>query len=310
MLDLIRKRWQHLAGLVLHLFNFQNLPQLRDPKHKNNSLLSRMLDYLRIFHDSRSTLEGVLRVHDFNAKVFCDFRDWLIRPYLINRTELYEVDQIRHAAERCGAGDVFIDVGANHGVWGACIGPKCGIDGRVVFVEPNPELARRLVQTSRLNRARFSSTVVQKAASDRYGQATFFLPLATNSGTGSTVLHDYAREHGYLDTGRQIRVECEPLDSIFGRLALTRVDIVKIDVEFAEDAVVDGAVNALRTFRPKLVVCETSAESRAYDTLCELGYTPYRVSGRTTVPVVKLDGYWGNVFFARNDHPGATVSVG
>jgi FkbM family methyltransferase len=76
----------------------------------------------------------------------------------------------------------------------------------------------------------------------------FDAPLGGNSGSSSL-----SRQNAGPFT-RPYTVRGRPIDDVLPELGLTRVDVVKVDVEGAELLVLRGAARTLRRFHPKLVV--------------------------------------------------------
>jgi|SRR5581483_1771588 len=113
--------------------------------------------------------------------------------------------------------------------------------GQHVAFEPIPALAASL-------RRRFSSVrVVEAAASDRTGEASFFVVPAAPARSGLQ-----RREFISQDGARQeIRVRTERLDASLP--AGSKVDFIKIDVEGAEGLVLAGAAATIVRDRPYIV---------------------------------------------------------
>jgi FkbM family methyltransferase len=108
--------------------------------------------------------------------------------------------------------------------------------GTVLCVEPEPANVGWIERSVARNHYR-SVEVLQLALADRSGTAT--LHLGEKSGWHSLVKHDQV-----LSTG-ELTVPTATLDDVLTERGLERVDAIKIDVEGAENQVLDGAV---RTF--------------------------------------------------------------
>jgi len=119
---------------------------------------------------------------------------------------------------------VFVDIGANVGIYSLraahCLGPG----GRVIAYEPNPVVARRFEANLRLNRIEASVRLIAEGVAD--ATATFPLYLdPTNLGGASLVATARAK---------RIDVPCRALRESLRALDVPRIDILKIDVEGAE----------------------------------------------------------------------------
>lgn len=123
-----------------------------------------------------------------------------------------------------------LDVGANHGYYTLVMADAAGPEGRVVPVEPTPRLVELLRQTLDVNG--FPDVdVVAKAASDSDGEALQLVIPARRSMNASL-----RAEVG--DSDEAVRVESVTIDSI--TRDWPRVDLIKIDVEGAEESVWQG----------------------------------------------------------------------
>ena len=113
-----------------------------------------------------------------------------------------------------------------------------GTSGRVICCEPNPTVAAALAATLQINNLSHAQ-IFEVALSDADGEGH----LAVNpQDSGQSRL---------ADSG--IAVPLRSLDSLVAETALDRVDLVKIDVEGHEAAVLAGAIRTLTDFRPALI---------------------------------------------------------
>jgi len=136
-------------------------------------------------------------------------------------------------------GDVFVDVGANVGLWTIHAASATGRAGRVIAVEPNPVAYGRLLKNIRLND--FDQLVRLVAASvgrDR-GRSPFYCNVRHNCSSSIPTAGSPA-----------ITVDTLPLDSIVGDV---HVAGIKIDVEGAELDVLHSAKEILHRDRPWII---------------------------------------------------------
>ena len=140
-------------------------------------------------------------------------------------------------------GAVAIDVGANIGVLTVLMADVCGPTGAVHAFEPAAENFKHLEHNVAANRlTNVSANHAAVTAVD--GPVTIEFNEAYPAGS-------FVREKASA-TGDQ--VEGVSLDSYVARAALKRVDLIKVDVEGFEPAVLHGALASLARFRPILIV--------------------------------------------------------
>jgi FkbM family methyltransferase len=131
---------------------------------------------------------------------------------------------------------VFIDVGANIGGYSIRAAKYC----KVYAIEPLPRNYKILKINEKLNNVKINSFNI--AAGNKNGKVKlYYTPV--NWGL-STI--KYVRNYF-------VKVEMKPLDEIVNEES---IDLMKIDVEGAEDLVLEGARNCLR--RTKMVIIERS----------------------------------------------------
>jgi FkbM family methyltransferase len=187
----------------------------------------------------------------------------------------YERETVALMSAVLRPGDTVVDVGANHGYFTVLMAALVGASGRVEALEPNPAVAASLDEVLRRNGVADRVGVHRLALCDRAGgTAEFFVSVsAVNDGLSSLLVSDAALEHGVISPDHSIQVSTDTFDAFARRLALGRVDLVKIDVEGAEMLVLRGMAETLASLPPRRIVCETAREGEAMRLLRDAGYS-------------------------------------
>ena len=160
------------------------------------------------------------------------------------------------ARELVRPGNVVWDIGANLGMFSFSASVMAGPGGSVVAVEADTWLVDLLRRTESLAFSEAASvTILPVAASDQVGIVAFNIAKrarAANhlSGTGSSQSGGIRERHTVVSI---------TLDWLLERTAAP--DVVKIDVEGAEEMVLTGATRVLGKARPRILceVCEHNA---------------------------------------------------
>ena len=143
-----------------------------------------------------------------------------------------------------------LDIGANHGYYTLIMADAVRPDGRVVPVEPTPRLADLLRQTLDVNGFPTVS-VASMAASDRDGE-TLQLVIPPRRSMNAR-LSEVAGPNDVVANVETVTVD-----------ALTRewprVDLIKIDVEGAEESVWQGMQRTIADNRKLVVILEFNVE--------------------------------------------------
>jgi FkbM family methyltransferase len=147
-----------------------------------------------------------------------------------------------------------LDVGANHGYYTLLMADGSGPSGKVLAVEPNPDPVRRLINTIDVNGFSSQARVVEKAGSDADGERVQLF-IAKNRGMNATL-------RGDAGTSRTELVETVTVDSL--TRDWSRVDLVKVDVEGAEEGVWHGMSSTLES-NPELTIILEVNTSRYED---------------------------------------------
>ncbi len=142
-----------------------------------------------------------------------------------------------------------VDVGANAGVYAVHAARQVGKDGCVVAIEPNPAVLARLDRNVHVNGLERVCAVVPAAASSEASTGSLVV------GANSTIGHLAASDR------LGVEVPVRTLDEIVAALDLADIDLLKIDVEGSEVAVLQGGVDSVR--RSRRIVVEVSEETSA-----------------------------------------------
>lgn len=149
-------------------------------------------------------------------------------------------------------GGTFLDLGANIGLYtlegAACVGPH----GRVISVEAAPMHLERL--RANIDRCGFENvSVVPVAVGPCQGRAKLSLPPSGNLGMFTI---------GTVPNALGIDVPVRPLDEVLRELAVSRLDVVKIDIEGAELGALRGGREVIGRDKPAFLA-EINAEALA-----------------------------------------------
>ncbi|HJA79646.1 FkbM family methyltransferase [uncultured Desulfovibrio sp.] len=190
---------------------------------------------------------------------------------------LYQVDAFppyRYAADgavvEARPGDHVIDCGACYGDTALFFAASVGADGQVLSFEPHPTISRLYLRNRDLN--------PQLA-----GRMTL-VPAATGNTAGGTLPFSLCGPGSHLEHTkpglRRVDIPITTIDAEMERRNWSRVDFIKMDVEGAELSTLQGAVQTLRRFRPRLAVClyhkpEDFFLIPRFLVECDLGYRFY-----------------------------------
>lgn len=153
-------------------------------------------------------------------------------------------------------GMVMFDIGAYVGQF-SLVASRVALDVRIFAFEPTPAVFAQMQRNIELNDCR-NVTCVNVALSDAPGTALLY----TYPGSADqNSLRPLAS-----DSNGSVEVRVSSIDSFSKERNLDRLDVIKIDVEGNELAVLKGARESLSRFKPVLIV-EVSRHQRSY------GYT-------------------------------------
>ncbi|MEO8139888.1 MAG: FkbM family methyltransferase [Gemmatimonadota bacterium] len=156
-------------------------------------------------------------------------------------------------------GMTVVDAGANIGEIALAAGARVGASGCVLAFEPQPDLTERLRRHVAANQLQTTIRVSELGLSDRSATATLF----ASAGAYADGSHHNGLASLYQSAcrGQPVSsIRLVTLDSFLETAPVDHLDLIKVDVEGAELAVLQGARGTLGRFRPALIV-EVQQES-------------------------------------------------
>ncbi len=161
-------------------------------------------------------------------------------------------DVISVLKARVTEGMTVLDVGANIGEITLVAAKLVGIKGRVVSFEPVTSNFNKLKENIDLNS--FSNvTLMKKGLGAKAQKNTPIYPSSGNSSSDEN--HGLASLFNSDESERPIDyISIEKMDNIIHELNLSRIDLIKIDIEGGEMDCLIGAQSTLEKYRPMLII--------------------------------------------------------
>jgi len=181
-------------------------------------------------------------------------------------------------ASRLRDGFTFIDIGANIGAYSLFVAARAGRGARILAVEPQPEIFARLAFNIAQNP--FGTVkAVACALADKPGELTLFID-STNRGESSVrILNSSA--------GTSVKVPAMTLLSLVEGEGYERIDAVKLDVEGAEDLILEPFLrDAPPTLWPGFIIIEDSRQRWQIDLAGLLERNGYKLVAQTRLNLV------------------------
>jgi len=173
-----------------------------------------------------------------------------------------------------GPGMTMFDVGANVGYYATICARLVGPSGAVICFEPLPENAKQIAHNAALNSFRQMSVRGEALGADD-GVATF---LQSAEPTWGKLKSAGKLPDKYVG---ELQVHVRKLDSVMCEGILPAPNLIKIDVEGAEQAVLEGAGQTIASSRPVLMIELHGTNIQIAATLSDFHYEAM-VLGRNT----------------------------
>jgi FkbM family methyltransferase len=148
-------------------------------------------------------------------------------------------------------GDTVIDVGANIGVFTVKASRLVGPNGRVISLEPASK-SFTLLEANILRNDLSNVKSFRYAVSDSEREASLYVDNVSDRSSLFSDLGDSERNRRSIETIEN--VETVSLDTLVESLKFDRIDVIKIDVEGAELAVLRGAKRTIAKYFPSIVL--------------------------------------------------------
>ena len=167
----------------------------------------------------------------------------LVLPQFRGLTEVYEPEVWAHIMTHLRPSDTIADVGAFIGLYTVSLAKRVGTLGKIIAYEPDPDNCAVLKAHLALNKVTARVEVVEAVVSDRVGNVSFQIGEASQSRVAATA------------TGNTRTMSSVTLDQMFAHRPL---DMLKIDVEGHEEAVLRGAASVLQSHEraPRVIYVE------------------------------------------------------
>ena len=208
----------------------------------------------------------------------------LLSPKVRGVGEKYEPEVWKAVMAELKPGDTFVDVGAFIGLYSIAVGLRLRSSGQVIAFEPDSKTFALLKEHAGLNGLSQKIELHMAAVSDKDGHCYFLA-----DGSSQAQLVSSGREDATI-------VDVVTLD---GALNGKHVDILKIDVEGYEEAVLRGAAKLLGApeCRPRAIFIEVHpyawepVKTTSASLLGLLNEMGYRVQTMDGVPVNSIQCY-------------------
>lgn len=217
-----------------------------------------------------------------NIRLRCYLNDNVSERKFVFLPWLYDQAERDLIAGLLPADGVFVDIGANVGIYSLWACQYLSSQGTVLAIEPNPRVFERLVFNLEANRSLRADwpriLTAALAVSDRDGIIDLNLDH-TNLGGSSLVAHSDSRD--------KIHVQSQPLLAILTEFGIERINILKIDIEGAEDIALLPFLSAADDhLLPQFIIIENSEHLWRSDLSAAIQDRGYAVEFRSRMNTV------------------------
>ncbi len=162
----------------------------------------------------------------------------------------YEPNQLHFLKQVLKPMGVFLDIGANSGIYSLVAAQIVGQKGQVFAIEPSGREFKHLQKNVELNRQR-NIRPLRLAIGDQEGFQTLRVAAIPRTGH-NTLLTKFSYEDTALESVEEVKVTT--IDALIKSEKISRLDVVKLDIEGYELPAIMGAMRTLEEFHPTLLV--------------------------------------------------------
>ncbi len=180
----------------------------------------------------------------------------------------YNAGDIDFLAAHLPPGGVFVDIGSNVGLYSLPLARKAGAAGKVVAIDANPLMARRLAWNAE------ASGIGNVAISE--------CAVSDHEGAGRLAIRKDDIAIVALEDDDSGSVPVRRLESVLAEAGVVRVDCLKIDIEGHEEKVLPSFIDAAsEAMLPKAIVIERPPEGDYPLCVAAFARRGYRQAGRS-----------------------------
>lgn len=223
--------------------------------------------------------KGIVKVKAGGHTMFVDSHDTALAPYLIMHGS-FDPEETFVLEKFLKNGMTFVDVGANIGYFSLIAGRLVGNGGKVFAFEPDEDNFKLLERNIEENNYK-NITAVKKAVSNSVGTARFYLD------SENLCAHSLNKK----ENNNFVEVETTTLSDF---LEDSKVDVIKIDVEGAEQSVFNGMKDIIAKsdklaiiteFYPKAIKNFGDSPLKYLQSFIDAGFKLYKVEDKEFVNI-------------------------
>jgi FkbM family methyltransferase len=225
--------------------------------------------------------DGALDVERWGMRLRLHPRDNGCEKNLLFTPQMYEPVELAALAADIARADkqsrpyVFVDIGANVGLFSLFVAARAGERARILAIEPEPGNLRRLTFNIGAN-PQAPVTALPIALDDEPGEVSIALDRRDRGGSRAMKI---APAETLIDT---VRVAAQTLHGVLSSERIDSIDALKIDVEGMEDIILQPFFrDAPARLWPRLIIIEDSRAGWKVDLMSLLAASGYAMAERS-----------------------------
>ena len=197
------------------------------------------------------TLRNKVKIIDqtqFDLKLRLFPMDNLGDRFLLFLPKFFEYDEFQLMSQCLKEDSIFIDIGGNMGIYSLISAKYINKTGRILSFEPNPKMIERFRFNIKINE--FDQLIELNEIGIADKEMTFSLALSKKNLGGASIVKNFGEGN--------VMVKCRPLLDVLKENEITKIDLLKIDIEEAEPLALNPFFqNAPRALFPKIIFIES-----------------------------------------------------
>ena len=202
-------------------------------------LYTSVINPLKLFKNVNTTVN-----YGNDLKINLDVNEWIQQQIFF--FGIYDINGISYLRNTLKTGDVFIDIGANIGSYSLIASELVKDKGKVISFEPTKLCYRKLNDNISLNKLNNIKTE-KLAVYHQSGFINLHISNSDNLGMSSILHHD-------AEIGNIEKVETITLDKYIIDNKISKINLIKLDIEGAEYYALKGMLNTLEKYKPNIII--------------------------------------------------------